>query len=184
MVVDHVGVIWWPAEPAFRVIGRLAYPAFLLLVVDGIRRTRGLPEMVSRFVVLAAVSEFPHFLAFGTFGNVVWGLCAAVCAFGRSWPVAGALAVGCELLGVEYGAASVLCVWLAGTKWREGGWLVGSAWLMIRGGWWTVLGWTGFPLVLCAGIRVHGGRRFLPAWASVVFYPVHLLVLVLVRWAL
>lgn len=40
MVVDHVGVLFFPYEPIFRIIGRLSYPIFAFMISEGAKYTR------------------------------------------------------------------------------------------------------------------------------------------------
>ena len=40
MVVDHVGVLFFPYEPIFRIIGRFSYPIFAFMISEGAKYTR------------------------------------------------------------------------------------------------------------------------------------------------
>jgi hypothetical protein len=65
MVVDHVGALLIPELLVLRVVGRLAFPLFALLV--GLNLARGVHP--SRYVwmmaAFAVVSQVPYYLAFG-----------------------------------------------------------------------------------------------------------------------
>ncbi|MBO5782826.1 MAG: conjugal transfer protein TraX, partial [Clostridia bacterium] len=35
MVIDHVGLLFFPFDPVFRMIGRLAFPLFAYMIAEG-----------------------------------------------------------------------------------------------------------------------------------------------------
>ncbi len=63
MVVDHVGVIFFPSETFLRVIGRIAFPLFCWGIVIGLERTRDWRRYALRLLVLAAVTQPFYMLA-------------------------------------------------------------------------------------------------------------------------
>ena len=141
MLLDHLGASMLEAglfaaatptasllwlDQCLRWAGRLAFPLYCFLLVEGFAHTHSLRQYAGRMLVFALVSEVPFDLAFFRtpfywgHQNVYWtlflGLCALGCLqrFGRQSAPGIAGAFGCavlaELLRTDYGALGVLLV--------------------------------------------------------------------------
>jgi len=59
MTIDHVGAVLFPKDMIFRVIGRMAFPIFCFLIVEGFFHTKDVKKYVIRLGIFALLSEIP-----------------------------------------------------------------------------------------------------------------------------
>ena len=84
MVIDHVGIIFFPDIVILRIIGRLSMPLFAYCIARGFSSSRkhGTVEAyIKRMAVFAAVSQIPYMLMVKTIrGNigVTWLICQLI----------------------------------------------------------------------------------------------------------
>ena len=64
MVIDHMGAILYPTEMVFRYIGRISFPIFCFLLVEGFCHTHDIFGYMARLGAFALMSEIPYDLAF------------------------------------------------------------------------------------------------------------------------
>lgn len=59
MIIDHIGLFFFPEYIFFRIIGRISFPIFAFLVVEGFYHTSDILKYMIRLGGLAVLSEIP-----------------------------------------------------------------------------------------------------------------------------
>jgi hypothetical protein len=62
MVIDHVGLYFFPDISIFRIIGRLAFPLFAWLIANGAYYTKNHTKYLLRLGLFAGISQIPYWL--------------------------------------------------------------------------------------------------------------------------
>lgn len=62
MLLDHIGVIFFPSEMTFRILGRLALPIFAYMIAEGCRYTRNKLRYFLYVFGLAAACQLVYFI--------------------------------------------------------------------------------------------------------------------------
>jgi hypothetical protein len=133
MLIDHVGAVLFPHLEWMRIVGRLAFPIFAYLLVEGFFYTKDVKKYMMRLGLFALISEVPFDLAFfGTpfvlvhqnvFFTLLCGLLTMIVfRYGEELTIAAPLkwflcgigvvlgAAVAEWLSTDYGAKGVLCI--------------------------------------------------------------------------
>ena len=85
MLCDHLQLTLLPDLPILRCVGRLAFPLFAFMAVEGYLHTRSLKKYLLRLLVLAVISEIPFdLLVSGSVfdpmhQNVIWTIILGLC---------------------------------------------------------------------------------------------------------
>ena len=211
MLVDHIGAVivqrtmsmqgfdhdfwsslYWP----LRNIGRLAFPIFCFLLVEGFVHTSDIKKYVRRMLIFAVISEIPFNLGVTgdlfnlNYQNVFWeltlGMVALICLkkieegdlnYGLQvvlrLAVIGAVAFGAEMLNLDYGMNGIISI-VALYVFRQNRilqLLVGAISFM-----WERIAPLSF--LLLAFYNGKRGRRI--KYAFYAFYPAHLLILYII----
>lgn len=66
MVVDHVGLMFFPGVRVLRILGRLAFPIFAFMIAEGCRYTRSRKRYFGTVFALAVVCQVVYFLVDGS----------------------------------------------------------------------------------------------------------------------
>ncbi len=61
MLIDHIGMIFFPYEDLWRIIGRISFPLFAWWIVRGYKMTKNKQNYAKRILALALISQVPFF---------------------------------------------------------------------------------------------------------------------------
>ena len=124
MVIDHVGYVFFPDEPAFRVIGRFSFPLFVWLLVQGEQHTRNVWRYGTRLLVGGIIAQPLYWMVFNYQDNspdinILLTLCIGLaCLRGAKlapqlsfpiWLTGGAIA---EFAHFNYGIYGIAITWI------------------------------------------------------------------------
>mgnify|MGYP000850040390 FL=1 len=90
MLSDHLWNIFFPNQVWLYVIGRLAFPIFAFMIVEGFFRTNNRKKYLIRIFIFAIISEIPFnlfsslairevIMLFYPYNNVLWTFLIALC---------------------------------------------------------------------------------------------------------
>lgn len=74
MVIDHIGILFFPWEDIFRIIWRLAFPLFAWMIVRWFFYTKNVNNYMKRLFILAIISQISMFFFAPGIFNVVFTL--------------------------------------------------------------------------------------------------------------
>ena len=83
MVIDHVGLLFFPYEMIFRKIGRLSFPIFAFLLAEGCKYTKNKPKHFLMLLGLTIICQVGYYLFAGdTYFCILVTLCLSqLCIF-------------------------------------------------------------------------------------------------------
>lgn len=190
MVIDHTGAILYPTEMAFRYIGRISFPIFCFLLVEGFCHTHDIFGYMARLGAFALISEIPYDLAFNcevlefTHQNVFFTLLLGVILMyvlekGGEWPQKAVEVLLVMWMAVffhtDYGYRGILMIFifyqLRRFRWTKLG--CGAAWNLIWNR--SIQGFGAFAMIPIALYNGSRGRKM--KYFFYIFYPAHLLIL-------
>lgn len=204
MLVDHVGLVFFPDELAWRIVGRLAFPIYAYSLVQGYARTRSLRRYAARLAWIGLAAQLPYMALFriagvNTVGTLLAGLLvmAAADRLDRAgkpfwkWLVFTAAGVLLEALSFDYGAYGLALILIyrygAGRPYATVAAHAALNLIALVAKSWVLQLWSIVPTILFAfgpAAVVDGRRPAVPLWLWRSFYPAHLTALAVVRLAL
>lgn len=205
MLLDHIGATMVQGY-ALRIIGRIAFPIFCFLMAEGTFYTKNPRKYGLRLMIGALLSEIPFDLAFR--GKLTWeyqnvmltlflGFLTVEIIQRTEFDIVKLLAVSggfalAEWANTDYGGFGVLLVVLfsqtRGKLWFQTimvamfSWMINSLKIPVLGILVPIEMFAIFamiPIALYSGGKVTSNRAV--QWGFYLFYPVHLIILVLVR---
>ena len=70
MLVDHIGAVFFPGLTWLRIIGRISFPIYCFLLSEGVHHTRSPIKYGLRLLLVALICELPYDLLF--YGRFTW----------------------------------------------------------------------------------------------------------------
>lgn len=120
MLLDHVGIVFFPDILVFRIIGRLSFPLFAWGIARGYKYTKSYKKYVVRLILLAGVSQIPFYLLFKNgnlnicftlfIGLLVLKIYDSNLKLYIKWPIIILMLILSQLLHFEYGFYGVLTI--------------------------------------------------------------------------
>lgn len=74
MVIDHIGLVFFPDVALYRLIGRLSFPLFAWTIANGAYHTHNPQDYFMRLCLFAALSQVPYIYMVRTVAPDFWGL--------------------------------------------------------------------------------------------------------------
>ena len=198
MLMDHIGAAFFPWALWWRIVGRMAFPIYCFLLAEGLARTRNMKRYGIRLAMGAVLAEIPFDLLF--FGGLTLAHQSVMVTlligyfmvlWMRRFPrwklfALCICAMAAELLCTDYGALGVMIIGLfVLTRDMEHRLLFQTLGLLILN--WTLNGYWVQMLAVTAMIPIalYNGTKSSHSKAIqrvfYLFYPVHMLVLVLLQ---
>lgn len=206
MLIDHVGYLFFPAVPVLRFIGRLAFPIYCFLLTEGAHYTKNPLKYALRLGLAALAAELPYDLLFygqltlahqNVIFNLLLGFSMLLCMKKLPHILLKLLLLlpfvwVSQRLHLEYSRQGILLMGLffltRNLPYRHILHLLGLIALFCFSGTVVDLGfislsWTAFAVLAIIPIALYTGKKSgssrLVQTGFYLFYPVHLLVLLL-----
>lgn len=195
MLIDHIGLIFFPDNVAWRIVGRIALPIYAYCIVIGLARTRDPNRYLRRLAVIAVVSQIPYILSLRTLNvNVVGTLAASLAAlliieryprWAFAVVAAGTLAI--EAIPFSYGYYALMLIliyrYLDRNYWVAAHFALNLFAFALASGWWVQLFsivptiYLAYKDTLFAEFKLGASP---PRWVWRSFYPAHLAALAVI----
>lgn len=123
MLIDHIGLIYFPEHFILRMIGRLSAPLFFWLIASGAHHTKDLRNYIVRIALFAVLSQVPYYLVMKEYNlqiaplNILFTLGTGLCAIAilkrnalLGYAAGIVFATVATLLQMDYGAYGILTI--------------------------------------------------------------------------
>ncbi|MBQ3568024.1 MAG: hypothetical protein IJA25_03745 [Anaerotignum sp.] len=187
MLIDHIGVVFFPTVIGFRAIGRLSFPLFAFGIAQGVRYTSDFRKYFNRILLAAVVSQPIYMKLFGLsqlnpLFMLAWGAGALYFWQKGKTGLAGVFLIGSYFMDMSYGWYGVWTIFFFGFYGMKdslcfyGQVILNVLYGLTTGAWVQVLSLFSF-MFLDGKWRIEALSKKLPRYFFYVFYPLHLLVL-------
>lgn len=195
MLIDHIGIVFFPDEVGWRLVGRLAFPLYAYGIALGWGRTRSRKQYLLRLGLIFIAAQVPYSLVLHNGQlNVVGTFLAALLFIWMQEKLSRGAIRALLLLSVliivtiipfEYGAYGILLVLIY--KWSKTDIHMAFSHFALNLAVALILGWITQLVSIVSTVLVGFASRQLafiskpPRWLWLSFYPAHLLLLGLVK---
>ena len=211
MVIDHLGLYLLSGTTAYvpmRMIGRIALPLYVFMLVEGFQHTRDKHKYFLRLLIFAFIAQLPVDILNWQMGldwqlNIMFNLTAALVALSLTkrgswgWLGVAGLALLTQISRMDYGASVIIMAvgfYLCGRQFKkEEDWLprkigyavvllICTVFLLLTKNWYIQI----MELLAIIPIMLYGGKKGarMPRYFFYVFYPLHLIAIILIKLAL
>lgn len=196
MLIDHVGLVFFPGQEVWRIIGRIAFPLYVYALVQGYIHTSSRRRYMFRLGMIALLSQIPYQLAINPLGlNVVVSLLSGAVVLNLldrsdsrllSFGIVTTASLVMEMFPFDYGAYGLLLILIfrySPVQWLVPWHLILNALFLFLNGWDLQL-WSLLPTILIAygPLLWKPMESFrVPSWIWRSFYPLHMLILAIIQ---
>lgn len=191
MLLDHIGLVFYPDQMIWRIIGRLAFPLYCYGIVRGMQYTSSRKKYLVRLTTIGLLAQVPYSVLIDPLQiNVIGTFIFILLVFqlldrSSSWAkilIFIFAVVVLHVLPFEYGAYALLLA--AGYRYLSNNWII-AAHLVINLVADLMLGWgIQYTSIISTFIIVYGtqllkviNRVKVPRWIWRSYYPAHLAIL-------
>ena len=194
MLVDHVGAVFFPTVIGFRAIGRLSFPLFAFGIAQGVAYTSDFRKYFLRILIAAVISQ-PLYLkvldpaSLNPLFMLAWGALALHFWKKEKKAFGGILLIGAAFVDMSYSWYGVWTIFFFGFYGMKdslcfyGQVIINALYGLTTGAWIQILSLFSFGF-LDGKWRIQAFSKKLPRYFFYVFYPLHLLVILVVKMAI
>lgn len=195
MLIDHIGIVFFPDNQTWRIIGRIAFPIYAYGILQGYIFTRDRGRYIKRLAIIGAAAQIPYMLMVGLQLNVVFTFIVVLMVLqlldqaqnNIHYVLSAIMAALLEALPFSYGAYAlvlILCYKYLPTFW------VVACHIILNYICSAVFGWSNIQafsilatlIIVFPSIKSYVARFKAPRWIWLSFYPAHMAILVLVSF--
>ena len=187
MLIDHIGYGFFPGVMIFRIIGRIAFPIFAYHVAIGVIHTRNINKYMLRLFLFGVISQIPYSLFFYNKPNIFFTLLLGIMAidcYRNNRPLSTlVIGVAAQILNVSYGIYGVMLIFIF-YIFREDQARTVTHTLLLT---WTYVLLTGYHFQIYSIFALlliymqHLPKAILNRYVFYSFYPVHIMVLFIIK---
>lgn len=190
MLIDHIGVLLFPQHQYLRIIGRIAFPLFAVLLVSGFKHTRNLNRYLFRLLIFGLISQIPYnFMAPGRINVILYFFVAllSLAIFDKYRHHIYIPIIACfitETLSMSYGAYGIITIYIFYFLYEKkiylslGFILLNLYYLVAAGSYIQPLSVMSLPFLF---INLKTIDIKMNKYIAYLFYPLHISVLLIIR---
>lgn len=188
MVVDHIGILFFPSTIFFRLIGRVSFPIFAYYISQGYLRTSSVKRYILRLLLLAIISQPIYYLSFScnnlnTIFTLLIGLLFIYCFDNQLYWISASLFISSFFIKLDYGSFGILIIffmyYFKGSKKSFLYILIADLIYCFAGRYNFFVFFNAISYVV---LQIQIPEVRLNKYISYIFYPLHLSILLLIKY--